>query len=134
MAMAYYGPNSNLLANIGDTYWGTKIEDINPVLISMMFLFAVDFLSVIITSVILLKVIKINVFREFQRVLESYWLFMVIYLAFGEAVYIATTDINLGTDTSGKFLWIDPEGWKSLMNDTVHLSNEESLLLSNFTL
>ena len=110
MAMAYYGPNSNLLANIGDTYWGTKIEDINPVLISMIVLFAVDFLRVIITSVILWKVIKINFFREFQRVLESYWLFMVIYFAFGEAVYIATTDINLGTDTSGKFLWIDQEG------------------------
>ena len=100
----------------------------------MMVLFAVDFLSVIITSVILWKVIKINVFREFQRVLESYWLFMVTYLAFGEAVYISTTDINLGTDTSGKFLWINQEGWKSLMNDTVHLSNEERVLLSNYTI
>ena len=100
----------NLLANIGYNYWGTKIEDINPVLISMIVLFAVDFLRVIITSVILWKVIKINFFREFQRVLESYWLFIVIYLAFGEAVYIATTDINLGTDTSGKFLWIGQEG------------------------
>ena len=85
---------SNLLANIADTYWGTKIEDINPVLISIIVLFAVYYLSVIITSVILWKVIKINIFREFQGVLESNWLFMVICLAFGETVYIATTDIN----------------------------------------
>ena len=26
--MAYYGPNSHLLSNIGRTYWGEEIKDI----------------------------------------------------------------------------------------------------------
>ena len=72
-------------------------------------------------------------FQEIQRVLETYWLFMVIKLAYNESAYVSSIDINIGVDTSGKYVWIEQEGWESLINVTNSLSDEEKLFLLNGT-
>ena len=48
IAMAYFGPNSHILANIGNTYLGKGIENIAPVFGTMVILFSVDAMSVVI--------------------------------------------------------------------------------------
>ena len=68
---------------------------------------------------------------EFQSVLEKYWLLMVVKLAMGEAVWISSTDTNFGVDTAGNFRWITDGGWKSLINATNHLTDEEKFFLFN---
>ena len=133
MALAYHGPNANLLANIGSSHWGEEIDDIGPVFISMIILFSFDTFSAAVTSVWLWMTLNVNLLQEFQKVLGKYWFFMVIKLAWLEVAYISTTDINFGMDSSGNFLWIDTEGWKSLINATSHLTGEEKFLLLNST-
>ena len=134
IAMAYYGPNANLLTNIGTSYWGDEIDDFGLVFISMMVLLIFDALFAVVTSLWIWKTMDIDMLQEFQRVLAKYWLPMVINLAFLEVAYVSITDINFGMDSTGKFAWIDDEGWKSLINATKSLTNEEKILLLNSTI
>ena len=134
IALAYYGPNANLFANIGSSYWGEAIDDIGSVFISIMILFTCDIFIAIATSYWLWKKLNVNMLQEFQRTLERYWLFMLIKIVWLEGAYIGTTDINFGIDSSGKFLWIDAVGWTRLINATNHLIDEEKLLLLNSTI
>ena len=134
IALAYYGPNANLFANIGSSYWGEAIDDIGPVFTSMMILFTCDILIAIATSLWLWKRLNVNMLQEFQRTLARYWLYMLIKIAWLEGAYIGTTDVNFGIDSSGKFLWIDAEGWTNLINATNHLIDEEKSSLLNSTL
>ena len=134
MALAYYGPNSTLLANVGSNYWGTKIEDIQPLFVSMGVLFAFDTISAIVTSLWLWKVTKVNMLHEFNEVLGKYWLFMVITLAMQGASSFASTDANFGGDTSGRYVWAERKGWLNIVNETKYLSNEEKMMLMNVTI
>ena len=132
--MAYYGSNANLLANIGSSYWGEEINDIGFVFISMTMLFIVDTTSAVATSIWLWKTLKINILQEFQRVLRTYWFFMVAKIAYNESAYLMSSDINLGMDSTGKFGWIKDDGWKCLIADAKHLTDDEKSTLFNSTI
>ena len=134
MALAYYGPNSTLLANVGSSYWGTKIEDIQPLFVSMGVLFAFDTISAIVTSLWLWKVTEVNMLHKFNKVLGKYWLFMVVTIAMQGASSFASTDANFGGDTSGTYRWAEREGWLKIVNETEYLSNEEKSMLMNNTI
>ena len=134
IAMAYYGSNANLLANIGSSYWGEEINDIGFVFISMTMLFIVDTTSAVATSIWLWKTVKINMILEFQRVLTTYWFFMVAKIAYNESAYLMSSDINLGMDSTSKFSWINDEGWSRLIADAKHLTDDEKSLLLNSTI
>ena len=130
--MAYHGPNRNLFAGIGSTYWGEEIEDLGLEIQSMITLFIFDVLSVVVTSLLIWNATKINMLREFHRLLGNYWIFMVVRFALNDVAFMSASDINFGTDTSGKFLWIDENGWGSIINDSSVLTDgEKSLLLNN---
>ena len=129
IAMQYHGPNANLFSNIGSNYWGTKIEDLSLVYKSMMILFTFDTISVITTSLLLWIAIRVNMLREFDRVLRKYWVFMFVKFAGSQISYLAMSDINCGVDTSGNFRWIDDIGWRGLINDSNSLTNDEKLSL-----
>ena len=58
--MAYYGPNSHLLSNIGRTYWGEEIKDIRLLFLTMYALFAIDTFSILINAYCLWKAVKVN--------------------------------------------------------------------------
>ena len=135
MAMAYFGPNSNMFANIGSIYWGEKIEDIGSVFVTMAVLFAFDTMSVIVTSFFLWKATNLNLLQEICNVLDKYWLFFILKLGYSMSTYFANTDINFGMDTTGNFDWIIPEGRFHLIYNSSELTEEEKMvLLPNFTL
>ena len=127
--MAYYGPNSHLLSNIGRTHWGEEIKDIRLLFLTMSTLFAIDTLSVLINSICLWKAIKVNMLSEFSSVLSKYWYFMAFILAHHMNSYIASTDINFGGDQAGSFQWISNDGWINLVNTSTILTHEEKLEL-----
>ena len=133
-ALAYYGPNANLLANISSSYWGDKIEDIGTVYSSMTLLFSFDVLSALATSLWLWKTLKVNMIQEFHTVIVNYWVFMVIKLALNETPYLSSLDVNFGADSTLKFQWINEEGWKSLVNASDKLTDENKLFLLNSTI
>ena len=69
--------------------------------------------------------------HEFYKVLEKYWLFMILILATFATNYFASTDINLGGDFTGTFRWIENEGWRGLVNESEYLTDEERFMLLN---
>ena len=129
MALVIYGPNSNILVNVGSIYWGEVIEEIGPLLFSMGILFVFDLLSVLVTSVVLWKVASINMFQEFRDGIDKYCLFLMIKLGTQFASYFALSDINLGMDSTGNFDWITPEGRQSLIYNSTDLTDEEKMTL-----
>ena len=125
MAMAYYGPNAHILANVKNTYWSTKLEDIGHFFLVLFGLFAFDTLSALINSFCLWKMVELNMLNEFCRVLENYWFFMGVKLAFNLATYLPANDINAGMDKTKAYQWISDEGWMHLVNRSSDLTNEE---------
>ena len=125
LLMAYHGPNRNLFAGIGSTYWGEEIEDLGLEIQSMITLFTVDVLSVVVTSLLIWNATKINMLQEFHRLLGNYWIFMVVRFALNDVAFMSALDINFGTDTSGKFLWINEKGWGSIINDSSVFTGDE---------
>ena len=135
MAMAYYGPNSGLFFNIKSNFGGQPIEDINYVFGIMAFLYTIDTISAAINSIVLWKVTKINMLKEFGDVLSKYWLFMVIKFSFCMSVYFGSHDINFGIDSRGEFMWITPEGrLKLIRNLTNFTGDDKSMSFANITI
>ena len=133
IALAFYGPNAEILANIGSNFWGKPIDDIYQVVSMMLLLFAVDTISAVINSICIWKATKIDMLQEFCCVLRKYWYFMAIKLSYTMAGYFMTNDINLGLDTSGKFEWITPEGRLSLIGNASDLTfdGKFNILINN---
>ena len=135
MSMAYFGPNAELFVNIGSTFWGKPIKNINYVFVMMFLLYSVDTISATINSIVLWKFTKINMLNEFCGVLTKYWLFMVIKLSHLISSYFASNDVNFGIDFSGKFEWLTPEGRLNLIQNATNPSFEGSSMSSaKFTL
>ena len=124
MAMAHYGPNDKLFANIGNRFWGEPIEDVDNVFRVMGILYTVDTISAVINSLLLWKVTKINMIQEFCRVLSKYWLFIVTKLSYIMASYFASLDVNFGLDSSSRFEWITPKGRLNLIRNSTDISDE----------
>ena len=127
--MAYYGPNSHLLSNIGRTYWGEEIKDIRLLFLTMSALFAIDTFSILINAYCLWKAAKVNILSEFCRVLSKYWYFVAFHIADLMTSYIAGADVNLGMDRSRSFQWISDDGWINLVNTSTLLTHEEKFEL-----
>ena len=128
IVLALNGPNSSILTNVGSTYWGEKIEDIGPLLITMGVLFAFDTISAAVTSIILWKVACINMLQQFHDGICNYWLFIVIKLGVNMSGYFALTDVNFGMDSTGQFIWITDEGRQFLIDNSTEISDDEKLI------
>ena len=134
MTLAIHGPNSNILANVGSTYWGEEIESIGPLFYTMIVLFVFDTFSVIVTSFVLWKVTNIDMLQKFCDEINKYWLFFIIKLGLSMSGYFGFTDINFGMDSTGNYLWITPEGRQNLIYNSTELTDEEKwILLANIT-
>ena len=132
VAIAYYGPNSRILGNIGCSYWSyKKIEDISILFGTMLLLFSVDILSVLINSVCLRKMANMNMIQNFYQVLRKYWFYMAIKLAYYMSSMFVTLDINFGSDGTGEFKWITQQGWLELVSNTTDLTYDEKAKLLN---
>ena len=129
IAMAFYGPNATLFQDIGNTFWGTPIRDIGPLFYTMFILFSFDTVSALVNSIVLWKVIRVNMLQEFSRFISKYWFFMMTKLSFSMAHYFASKDVNGGMDSSGKLEWITPEGRLSLIYNSTLLNEEEMQML-----
>lgn len=135
MVMAYYEPNANILANIGSSYWGKKIEDIGPVLMSMVILFIFDTMSVLVTSLGLWRVVNMNMLEQFCDGLNKFGLYLLIKIGLNLSGYFLSLDIHFGLDGTGNFDWITDDGRQRLIYNSMDLTETEKLLLlTNTTL
>ena len=125
IAMAYFGPNANILSTVGNDYWGKKMDGIGSLFETMFALFAFDTLSATINSFCLWKFLNVNMLKEICKSLERYWFFMAITLAVNISVQLSTQDINAGIDKTRSFKWISIEGWIDLVNNSIDITYEE---------
>ena len=128
MAMAFYGPNAHLFSNVKSRYWAKEIKDIIPFFNTMSILLAVDTLSVIINALWLWKVANVNMAKEFCQMLNKHWFLIAFPLGLSMSLYFATTDINLGIDSTHSYTWITKEGRLFLIHNSSDLTDEEKAM------
>ena len=60
----YYGPNSEILGNIRNSYWQNQgVEDVNAAISNLLILVFVDTLSLIISAIILWQKYRLNLVK-----------------------------------------------------------------------
>lgn len=86
-ATQYYGPNATLFNGVETTYFGNEVQDIGSVFSFLFTMFAADTLGGVIISALLVWTCRINVIKEYCKILQKYWLLLLLY-------------------TSGDLLWV----------------------------
>ena len=73
--------------------------------------------------------------QEFHDGIKKYWFFFVMKLGLTMSGYFSITDVNLGMDVSGRFVWITSAGRDFLIyNSSEQTDEEKSMLLTNTSL
>ena len=83
--LAYYGPNSAILGNVGCEIWKwQKITNLTMFLTGLFRMFTIDFIALILNGLLLWNYCSVNVMRQLCIDVKSYWPF--ISVAMGGAV------------------------------------------------
>ena len=109
-AMAYYGPNANLLGYGENNFWPVKVvEDVSWTFQVMLGLFLMDLVCLSLNSSILWIFCKVNLFKEFCLALRKYWYILAVKMTNDVFLHFFCKDVNVANDISGKFVWIRNE-------------------------
>ena len=85
-AIAYYGPNAEILGNVKLDLWQFKpVLDFGNYMKNVFTLFVVDFMSLLINGVILWTTCNINIFKILKNIQSEFWLIMAAQQAFSLA-------------------------------------------------
>ena len=80
--IAYYGPNADILGNIGNSQWQYEaIPDIRKLVESLMLMFVIDICSAIIAGLLLWKLCCINVLRKACAAIQEYWAIIAVVVS-----------------------------------------------------
>ena len=80
--IAYYGPNANILGNIGNSQWQYEaIPDIRRHIENLTLMFVIDILGAIIVGLLLWKTCSIDVMRKASEVIQDYWAIIAVIVA-----------------------------------------------------
>ena len=105
--MAYYGPNSKLIGNVGNGDWHYEaVDDVSHTFRVMFGLFAMDLVSLSLNSAIVWMKSNVNIVQEFCYVLKKYWPVLVLKLTYHMYSYFLSNDVNNGYDMTFKFSWL----------------------------
>ena len=82
-AIAYYGPNAEILGNFKLDLWQFKpVLDIGNYMTNVFILFVFDFMSLVINGIILRTTCNIDIFKIFQNIQSEFWLIMAVQQAY----------------------------------------------------
>ena len=82
-AIAYYGPNAEILGNVKLTLWHYKsVLDIENYMKNLFMMFSIDFMSLVMNGIILKTTCNINIFKTFQKLQSEFWLIMAVQQAY----------------------------------------------------
>ena len=80
--IAFYGPNSYILGGIRNSYWTfIAVKDVYDVLSGTSLMFLFDCCFGLISGLMLVKFAKLNMLKEYGKLLNEYWLLITIRLA-----------------------------------------------------
>ena len=79
-SLAYYGPNKNVLGNVGIAIWHyNKVENVYDFLMPVVEMALIDSGCAILTGVLLWRFCSINVFKEFCIRIKKYWMYFAFW-------------------------------------------------------
>ena len=88
-AIAYYGPNAEILGNVKLDLWHFKpVLNFGNYMRSVFILFIVDVMSLVMNGIILRTTCNINIFKIFQSIQSEFWLIMAVQQAWSLAQVI----------------------------------------------
>ena len=106
-AMAFYGPNSKLIGNVGNGDWHYKAVDNVSLIFRVMFgLFVMDLVSLSLNSILIWKKSHANIFQEFCYVLQKYWLVLLLKLTYNIYIFFLSNDVNNASDRTYEYSWL----------------------------
>ena len=109
-AMAYYGPNVELLGYGKHNFWPVKVvEDVSWTFQVMIGLFLMDLVRLSLSSSMLWIFCKVNLFKEFCLALRKYWYILAVKMTNDVYLHFFNKDVNIASNISGKFVWIRNE-------------------------
>ena len=77
--LAYYGPNSAILGNVGCEIWKwRKITNLTKFLIALFRMFAIDLLALVLNSFLLWKYSSVHVMKQLCIDVKTYWPFISV--------------------------------------------------------
>ena len=86
---AYFGPNSELIGNIGNSYWQySKIENVEGSIEFVFVFMFIDLGSLVVVSIVLWKLFRINLYRAFSVLQKEFG------LGFAASLAIAFNAVN----------------------------------------
>ena len=72
--IAYYGPNADILGNVGNEYWSyKKVENITTLFTFASQMALIDILSAVISAICLWKYCHLDFLFEYCKVMKKYW-------------------------------------------------------------
>ena len=81
--LGYYGPNAELLVDVGADIWtSTKIENIWETISTVLWFFLCDFGSTVLTGTMLWSFCKINLLQAFATLDKEFYLAFILIPAF----------------------------------------------------
>ena len=88
-AIAYYGPNAEILGNVKLDLWHFKpVLNFGNYMRNVFILFIVDVMSLVMNGIILRTTCNINIFKIFQSIQSEFWLIMAVQQAWSLAQVI----------------------------------------------
>ena len=106
-AIAYYGPNAELIGNVKNGSWQYKeVKDVSQTFLVMLLLFTIDLISLALNSFIIWTNCNVNLFNELCHLLQKYWFVLAWKLTNSAYGYFLVNDVNMGSDFTQKFEWI----------------------------
>ena len=76
---AYFGPNVEIIGNIGSSKWQyIAIDNVESTMLAIFLFFTVDLLSAIVSAFVLWKFASINLYRAFSRIQEEFGFCFII--------------------------------------------------------
>ena len=83
LAVAYHGPNATILGNIKNSFWTyEEIWDIYKSLELVFWIALIDFGIAVFCGILLWIFCRINLFREFCRMMKTNWLSIALRISF----------------------------------------------------
>ena len=80
MIMAYIGPNSEMIGNIGNSSWHfSAIENIHENLLWILIIFSVDLGSCLLTFILIWWFTKMNIFKMYLQMQKLMWYTLAIH-------------------------------------------------------
>ena len=80
--IAFYGPNNQILGNVGCSYWTFEAtEDLSALLDTVVIMTLIDLGSAVISGFLLWIFCRINIYWEYCTLIKKYWVIMAISVA-----------------------------------------------------